>query len=852
MTTEDNDIGVPRKEVDPTDTVADRLTDNTRFNIGPSRYFVKDADGNIAEDWAGVFERVGRNVALGDLIHMDGCPDTLPAEALHDGADAIDIPIEGEGESATIDCNESVLPYVDTDAVYDHLGAEYPEVHDELVDVAGDFETMMATQQFMPNSPTLMNAGTEIQQLSACFTASPGDAMVNGDQIERNSIMGASGDAAAIFKSGGGVGYAFHHLRPKGAYISSTGGVSSGPVSFMEVFDTVCATVEQGGKRRGAQMGIMHVQHPDIGRFVLAKRNEDRLTNFNISVGISDAFIDAVENDDMLQLLDPATEFGPDAEESFDVVAELAHLYDPQFEDAWNDEFDKPGLGLDNKIVETSFWRDYQEDMQDPEAFDQFRDRISLEIGEPLELPAQFIWQLLIDGAHNNGEPGFVYLDEINREHSFDVEKHPEHIIHATNPCAEQPLENYEACNLGHINLSLLVEHNAPMFEEFQARGLPDFEDFEGSMMSTFLHEALDMDRFELIAREGTHFLDNVVSMSRFPEEVPEIAEQVRGKRKLGLGLMGFHQLAIQLGIEYGKPASRTLAREIMRMIDAYSVEESRELADTRGVFEEYEDSKWAAPSEYPVWVAKHGHIFTDEREEGLRVRNHNTTTIAPTGTTSMIGDTTAGCEPIYQVGFLKNVGDDIQGDQMLVEFDNLFLRTLEYNDIDVEAVKEEARQQMLDNEFEGVSSLSDVPDEIGELFVTTGDLTVEDHIMVQAAFQEHVDSSISKTLNLPNDATIGEVSEAVMLALDLGIKGSTVYRDGSRMEQVKTTRLDNSLENELDDEELIEEVESRLEDEDFAVSIESLVDTQTDEEAEEEMVRAKLSAMEAMEGGDD
>jgi len=728
------DVVLPTKTVDTSETVADRMTENARHAIGPARYFERDEDGNAIENWSDVFDRVASNVA---------------------------------------------------DAEYEFGGSQ--DLRDEWKE---NFENAMRELRWMPNSPTLMNAGLPLQQLSACFVVEPRDDMDN--------INESQSDASAIFKSGGGVGYAFHHLRPKGARVASTGGVSSGPLSFMQLFDTTCNTVKQGGKRRGAQMGIMHCQHPDIGRFAVAKRGEDNLSNFNISFGITDDFKEAVQNDETLTLYDPTTRPSEQHDlrdgEPFEVVPEAAHFYDPSFEDAWNDDFDKPGVGLDGKPVETNFWRDYADEMATD--FSEWRDQIDLEPGEPLELPAGFLWQLLIDGAWNNGEPGIFNLDETNRQHSFDPDDAPEHRIHATNPCSEQPLEEYEACNLGHVNLSLMVDERAPKFGEFAER----FDDkTDEELVDAYLNRSLDHQSFESTIQTGARFLDNVVTQSEFPLE--EITEQVRGKRKIGLGLMGFHQMLVQMGVEYGSEISYEFGREIMRRIDQIATEYSHELAKVRGPFDEWEDSKWAQPSEYDEWFETHAHKSPDDvDDDGHLMRNHNVTTIAPTGTTSMLGNTTGGCEPLFQVAFLKNVGDDIQGEQNLVEFDDFFLQTLEENGIDVGDVKDEVREQMLDNEFSGAEGLETVPDDIGELFVTTGDLSGEQHIRMQAAFQEYCDSGISKTLNLPSDATVEEVSEAFMLALDLGIKGTTVYRTGSREEEVKKENVDNYQEETLGD----------------------------------------------------
>jgi ribonucleoside-diphosphate reductase alpha chain len=1110
-TNDSTDVQLPPKTVSSDEALSERLTGNVRDRIGPARYFERDENGQPIEDWAGVFNRVATNVA----------------------------------------------------------GAEPDEVDEEYW--SERFEQAMRELRFMPNSPTLMNAGLPLQQLSACFVVEPKDDM---DDINETQT-----DAASIFKSGGGVGYAFHHLRPKGARVSSTGGVSSGPLSFMELFDTTCQTVKQGGKRRGAQMAIMHAHHPDVGRFAVSKRGEDRFSNFNISIGITEDFRRAVENDETYTLYDPSTRPSENhdlrAGEAFETVAETIHFYDPEYEDAWNDDFDKPGVGIDGKPVEENFWRDYADQM--PTDFSEFRDQINLEVGEPLELPAQFIWQLLIDGAHNNGEPGIFNLDEVNDEHSFDVEEHPEHYVHSTNPCcvagdtrvhtengmkridelveedapdgvvtdgrldgepiesssnafvtgtddvyqlqteegysirltadhpvrtndgwieaqhldegeqihvlnrdgafgddgskelgevlgwlvgdghlkhgeeravlnfygddtnvserladytneivrdangngdyeinsnavvrtvgdhasdqaeervrstrlyeiadgeglvedklqvpesvftgskdmasgflralfaadgsvqgthekgysirlgtvsrtlayevqellsnfgiysrvyeerreagsselpdgnggtneydtqavhevvisssdmvrfrneigflhdyksarldealdsyvygpqdrtftatvesiehdghetvyditedtthsfvanglvvhnSEQPLEEYEACNLGHVNLSLMVDEDAQQFDEWLGRDRNQCSNIYAEARA-YVDEALDNELFDETIETGTRFLDNVVTQSEFP--LDDITEQVESKRKIGLGLMGFHQMLIQMGVEYGSTVSYAIAEEIMRRIDEHATKVSHDLAYQRGTFDEYEDSKWSDPTEYPEWFQTHAHEDPEEFPDGYAMRNHNVTTIAPTGTTSMIGNTTGGCEPIYQVAYFKNVGDDIQGDEMLVEFDDYFLRVLEHNDIDVEHVKEELTDLMMNNEFESIEDADSVPDDIAELFVTTQDLDAEQHIRMQAYFQHYCDSGISKTLNLSHDASVEEVGDAFMLALDLGIKGTTVYRTGSREEQVKTTRVDNKLDDDIsdvDDESLVE-----------------------------------------------
>ncbi len=289
----------------------------------------------------------------------------------------------------------------------------------------------------------------------------------------------------------------------------------------------------------------------------------------------------------------------------------------------------------------------------------------------------------------------------------------------------------------------------------------------------------------------GTRFLENVVTMSDFPVE--KIEQKVREMRKIGLGIMGLAQLYIQLGMEYGSEASNEVARQLMTHINHTSKWTSHELAEERGSFDEWDKSKYANPTEYREWFEHQTGLDADEWADGFPIRNHNTTTIAPTGTTSMVGNTTGGCEPIYNVAYYKNVSDDVQGDEMLVEFDDYFLRVLEDNDIDVDAVKEEAQEQMATNQFNGVEGLSTVPDAIGELFVTTGDLSAKEHAGIQVACQEGVDSAISKTVNAPNDSTLTDAKDVFEYIYEHGGKGVTYYRDGTRSKQVLTTRADNA-----------------------------------------------------------
>ncbi len=378
----------------------------------------------------------------------------------------------------------------------------------------------------------------------------------------------------------------------------------------------------------------------------------------------------------------------------------------------------------------------------------------------------------------------------MNKQHSFDVEAEPDHRILATNPCGEQPLEENEACNLGHINLSTLADQGAPDWRVWSEEHADEYDTFEDAV-DAFLEEAIDYAEFDERIEYGTRFLENVVTMSDFPVE--EIEQTVRDMRKIGLGIMGLAQLYIQLGIKYGSDEGNEVARQLMTHINHGAKAKSHELATERGSFADWDESKYANPTEYREWFEHQTGEDADDWEGGFPIRNHNVTTIAPTGTTSMVGNTTGGCEPIYNVAYYKNVTDDVQGDEMLVEFDDYFLRTLEDNDIDVDAVKEEAQEQMATNQFDGVEGLSTVPDAIGELFVITSDLSAKQHAAVQCAAQAGVDSAISKTVNAPNDSTLEDAKEVFEWVYENGGKGVTYYRDGTRSKQVLTTRADNA-----------------------------------------------------------
>lgn len=729
---------IPILDVDEAKSVEERFTDNAIDNILPARYLVKDDEGEVVEEPNELFERVAENVAKAELTF-------------------------GERQGISED-----------------------EARARFDQWRGEFEELMKTQRFMPNSPTLMNAGARLQQLSACFVDSPQDDLYDIAETELEWTM--------VQKTGGGMGGDFSKLRPKGALVDSTKGTSSGPISFMKKkYNNVAGVIKQGGVRRGAQMAEIRVDHPDIGRFAVSKREEGALDNFNISASVTDDFVEAVREDSTYTLYSPRSDF----EEPFEVVEDTAHFYSPKYAD-------QP-----ETVVDENLWRDNTEGMlawdwdnEETVSFDEkWKDQFEtaaeegrFDEGEDMILPARFIWDLILDGAWRNGEPGLFYLDETNDKHSFDVEEHPEYKIFATNPCAEQPLCEYEACNLGHINLSLMLEEGCPTYDEWIESTDYDYTTEQAAAYDYF-EEAVDFDELDRVIEAGTRFLDNVVTQSEFPLE--EIQDTVSSMRKIGLGVMGWAQMCYQMGVRYGSEESLQLARVTMNYIDEQATKTSHELAEERGCFDAWEDSKYASPMAYESWFQSHAYEMPENWEDGYAMRNHNVTTVAPTGTTSMLGDTSGGIEPVYSVAYKKNVGEDIQGDEMLVEFDKVFIKTLEANEADLDHTVQEiadiAAEQMDNNEFEGVHGLP-VPEWMKETFVTTQDLPSDEHGLMQRAFQEGVDSGISKTVNLPKDATHKDVHEAYMLALsdeELGapIKGLTVYRDQSRGEQVLTTQ---------------------------------------------------------------
>jgi len=521
-------------------------------------------------------------------------------------------------------------------------------------ELAREFYDLMTTWKFLPNSPTLMNAGTDLGQLSACFV------LPVGDSIEE--IFDAVKHAAMIHKSGGGTGFSFSRLRAKDSRVGSTGGVASGPVSFLRIFNTATEQVKQGGTRRGANMGILRVDHPDILEFIRAKEKEGEFNNFNLSVGLTEVFMHAVEND-----------------EYYDLIA--------------------PNSG---------------------EVVDRLR--------------ARAVFDLLVKKAWQSGDPGIVFLDRINRDNPTPDQGE----IESTNPCGEQPLLPYEACNLGSINLSC-----------FHIPGVAGGDDPAG--------KGIDWNDLRRVVHLAVRFLDNVIDASRFPLE--RITETVHKNRKIGLGVMGFADLLYQLGVSYDSQQGLELGERIMAFIQDEGHKASAELAQERGPFPAYAASVYAQKKQGPY-------------------RNATVTTIAPTGTLSIIAGCSSGVEPLFALCFTRNILDGERLVEVNPHFENALADAGLFSHELMDAVV--AKGSIQDMDF--------LPAKMRKVFVTAMDIAPAWHLRMQAAFQRHTDNAVSKTVNLPNSATEQDIFDIYWMAFQEGCKGVTVYRDGCKSIQVLAT----------------------------------------------------------------
>ena len=564
------------------------LSENA-IKVLEKRYLAKDENGNLTEKPEEMFRRVARAIARVDA------------------------------------------PFVSSDE------SELKRIEDEFFD-------MMANLEFLPNSPTLMNAGRPLGQLSACFVLPIEDTM--------EGIFESIKNAALIHKSGGGTGFSFSRLRPKGATVNSTGGVASGPVSFMKVFNAATEAVKQGGTRRGANMGILRVDHPDIREFITCKQDNKDITNFNISVGVTEEFMNAVENGEKYYLIDPKTK----------------------------------------KAV-------MQED-------------------------AREIFGMIVRSAWNNGEPGIIFLDRINRDNvTPEVGE-----IESTNPCGEQPLLPFESCNLGSINLSLMVRNHC---------GKSD----------------VDYERLGRTVRKAVHFLDNVIDANKYP--LPEIESMTKNTRKIGLGIMGWADMLCKLDIPYNSQKALNLAETVMQFIQEESKKASMEIAEKKGVFPFYEQSIY--------------------KNTGMKLRNATTTTIAPTGTLSIIAGVSSGIEPLFAISYIRNVMDNDELPEVNPLFKQIAIIDGFYSD---DLMKRIARKG-------SIKDFPEIPRAVQQVFVTAHDVSPEWHVKMQAAFQKYTDNAVSKTVNLSHDATEEDVSGVFTLAYRTCCKGVTIYRDGSRDMQV-------------------------------------------------------------------
>ncbi len=575
---------------------------------------------------------------------------------------------------------------------------KYGKSASEVEELTQRFYEFITKFYFMPNSPTLMNAGRELGQLSACFVLPVKDSLEDIFETIKNTAL--------IHKSGGGTGFSFSRLRPKNDVVRSTMGVSSGPVSFMEVFNAATEAVKQGGTRRGANMGILRVDHPDILEFIDCKYDQSKLHNFNISVAITDKFMDALEKGGDYDLIHPNT---------------------------------KKPCG---------------------------------------KLNAKEVFDVIVEHAWRNGEPGIVFIDKMNVDNPTPQIGE----IESTNPCGEVPLLPFEACNLGSINLGLMIKENP-----------------KGEL-------AVDWEKLEYVTKTSIHFLDNVITVNNYP--LPQIAEMVENNRKIGLGVMGWADLLMKLGIGYNSQAGTDLAAKIMEFIDYHSKVESIKLSKERGKFANYNGSIYDGQNYLTQkYSGKSAGMVTDEQWAELDkeigkygIRNATTTCIAPTGTISMIAGASGGVEPLFGLVFLRKIMDGTE----LMEVNPIFEKYARLNGF---YSAELMKQISVDG---SVAHINGVDAETKHIFATAHDISPEWHVKMQAAFQFHTDNAVSKTVNFEENATIDDIAKAYILGYKANLKGLTVYRNNSRtfqpmnLEAKKEEPKVDAVTTPIDDEEVV------------------------------------------------
>ncbi len=662
----------------------DKILEPDALRVLASRYLLRDENGKIIESPKGLFERVAILVAIPDILRDEAIYSKERLERRDvdinyyiDNLDQLDNKFTiGNYKLNKWHVEAMIRAYKDL-AISGHMKVTLQELLNMLEDGKFDkysanineYYELMKELLFLPNSPTLMNAGARLGQLSACF--------VLDIQDDMHSIMKTSTDAALIFKSGGGVGINYTNLRPEGDIVASTSGVASGPVSFMRIIDTVTDVVKQGGKRRGANMGILEIWHPDIEKFITAKTTPNVLENFNVSVGIWDDFWDVYKKNARYPLRNPRN----------------------------------------NKIMK------YVDSKQ--------------------------LLDLIAISAWKSAEPGVIFLDNVNK---YNVMKRVQGLLRATNPCGEQTLYPNESCNLGSINLAKLITR-----------------DQEGKYV-------FDWQRYENVIRLATRFLDNIIDVNKYPIEEIEIATKLT--RRIGLGVMGLADLLFELNIPYNSYEGYEFMSRLAEALSYYSMDESTEIAESRGAFPLYNESGYVN-GELPIagyYESKHtldwNALIDKIKRYGLR--NSQTTTVAPTGTISMIADCSSGIEPLFALVFEKRVtvGSFFYTNK---RFEEALKRYGLYSN---------ELLMKISNNYGSIKGL-DLPEELERVFVTAMDIHWADHVIAQAIWQKWISNAIAKTINMPNDVTADDVKSSYLLAYALGLKGITVYRDGSRSQQV-------------------------------------------------------------------